>query len=246
MVIRIIPVIDVKGGAAVLARGGDRAHYAPVRSILHQGDDPAGLAHAYRDRLGVGSVYLADLDAIAGAAPSVDLYRRVADLRTTLWVDAGIRSARDVAPLLEAGASVVIAGLETVRGPEMLGSLVDLIGADRLAFSLDLRDGAPLGTWGMVNPREIAAIAIDLGITRVIVLDLARVGPGRGRGHSAVDIGPPRRSSRDRHRGRRRYRLARRHESPGGGGGDGGARGLGPARWADPVRTLNRAGRGSA
>lgn len=179
---RIIPVIDVKGGLAVHARGGDRAHYAPIRSILHEGDDPVDLARAYRDRLGLDSVYLADLDAIAGGVPNVDVYRRIAELPMTLWVDAGVRDGIDGVRLLEAGASVVIAGLETLRGPEALGSLVEHLGPNRVAFSLDLRGGQPLGSWGIGDPREIAAIAAGFGVTRLIVLDLAQVGMGEGVG----------------------------------------------------------------
>ena len=217
---RIIPVIDVKGGLAVHARGGDRAHYAPIRSILHEGHDPVDLARAYRDRLGLDSVYLADLDAIAGGVPNVDVYRRIAELPMTLWIDAGVRDGVDGVRLLEAGASVVIAGLETLRGPEALGSLVERLGrlssvssvadrvplvvldqcgpghwasttsgtrhsrpvTNRVAFSLDLRNGQPLGSWGIDDPREIAAIAVGLGVTRLIVLDLARVGMGVGVG----------------------------------------------------------------
>ena len=32
---RIFPVLDLKGGQAVHALGGDRDHYRPVRSVLH-------------------------------------------------------------------------------------------------------------------------------------------------------------------------------------------------------------------
>src|SRR5947209_13264350 len=44
---RIIPVLDVQDGLAVAARAGDRAHYHPVRSILHEGSEPIGIARAY-------------------------------------------------------------------------------------------------------------------------------------------------------------------------------------------------------
>src|SRR5947209_7775724 len=62
---RIIPVLDLKAGLAVHAVAGDRAYYQPIRSILHQGSDPIGLARAYRDKLGLSDLYVADLDAIA-------------------------------------------------------------------------------------------------------------------------------------------------------------------------------------
>ena len=67
MPMRIIPVLDLQGGQAVHAIAGDRAHYRPIQSVLHEGPDPIGLARAYRDSLGLRDLYLADLDAIAGA-----------------------------------------------------------------------------------------------------------------------------------------------------------------------------------
>lgn len=180
--IRIIPVIDVKAGIAVHARGGDRRHYAPVRSILHEGSDPFGLARAYRDRLGCDSVYLADLDAIAGKPPDWNLYDRIKDLRVTLWVDAGIVSSEG----FKVPGMIAVAGLETIQGPEVLSSLVEERGTDQVAISLDLRDGSPvvstLDGWGTEDPRGIAEIAIQRGISRLILIDLFRVGTGRGVG----------------------------------------------------------------
>ena len=141
---KIIPVIDIKNGQAVLAVGGNRAHYRPVQSILHEGSDPIGLALAFRDRLNLSDIYVADLDAIAGSSPHLSIYRAVADLGLSLWLDSGIRSAAEVASLLEAGVKCVIAGLETVPSPDDLREIFRIAGADRLAFSLDLRDGHPL------------------------------------------------------------------------------------------------------
>jgi len=52
----VIPVLDLSAGHAVLARGGQRDTYAPVRSRLvaggtRGGGDPMALARAYRDIL---------------------------------------------------------------------------------------------------------------------------------------------------------------------------------------------------
>src|SRR4051812_2217086 len=46
---QLIPVIDLKAGQAVRAVAGDRAHYQPLRSVLHAGGDPIGLASACRE-----------------------------------------------------------------------------------------------------------------------------------------------------------------------------------------------------
>lgn len=183
---RIIPVLDVKGGRAVLARGGDRAHYAPVRSLLHEGSDPVEIALAYRDVLGLRVVYLADLDAIGGAAPALPLFGAIAALGMGLWVDAGARTADEAGPPLASGAEVVVAGLETLGGPEVLEEIVRRFGPERVAFSLDLRAGRPMvptpATWGTDEPRDLAGLAIAAGVRRLILLDLARVGTGAGVG----------------------------------------------------------------
>ena len=54
------------------------------------------------------------------------------------------------------------------------------------AFSLDLRDGRLLvpteAAWGTSEPLEIASTAIAAGVSRLIVLDLARVGTDQGPG----------------------------------------------------------------
>lgn len=206
---RVIPVLDVKAGKAVRAVAGIRANYEPVTSILHEGSDPVSLCRAYRDRLGLHEVYVADLDAIAGDLPSIrlvnDLARPERDpLRTLpavqtptavgswgngglkLWLDAGVRDVPDIRPLLESGASVVVLGVETLRGPSALRRIVCEAPPERLALSLDLRNGVPIldprADWGTADPRMLAKRAIDLGVRRLILLDLARVGTGMGVG----------------------------------------------------------------
>ncbi len=195
---RIIPVLDLKAGIAVLAKGGDRAHYAPVCSILHEGSDPLELARAYRDRLGLSEVYLADLDAIAGSPPNVGLYEQITALGMTLWVDAGVGAEQGGQALGEYTRSqsplpahvrttmILVAGLETLQGPRVLASLVEQRGPDRVAFSLDLRDGNSLvptqQIWNTEDPRKIAEVAVKQGINRLIILDLARVGMSSGVG----------------------------------------------------------------
>jgi len=184
---RVIPVLDVRGGRAVRAVAGDRAHYGPLASGLHPGSDPFALASAFRDLLGLREVYVADLGAIVdGRPPDLPLFRALAGLGLAAWVDAGVRGPADVGPILVAGVARVIVGLETVTGPEALGEIVAAAGADRVAFSLDLRDGRPLvptrATWGTDDPGAIVDRAVAEGVRTVIRLDLARVGTGRGVG----------------------------------------------------------------
>jgi phosphoribosylformimino-5-aminoimidazole carboxamide ribotide isomerase len=56
-------------------------------------------------------------------------------------------------------------------------------GPDRIAFSLDLKDGLPMGdlsAWNGRGPWDIVLEAIGAGVQKLIVLDLAQVGMGGG------------------------------------------------------------------
>src|SRR5262249_51290827 len=106
-----------------------------------------------------------------------------------LFVDPGIRDVASTSQLLELDPSscTLVAGLETLRGPSDLRALVDRAGADRVLFSLDLDDGlarmaAPADAWAARQPDELARRAIDLGVRHLFLLDLSRVGTGRGPG----------------------------------------------------------------
>ena len=147
----------------------------------------SGLAAAIRDALGIREVYMADLDAISGGPPSLGLYRDLAALGLSSWIDAGLRGKSGVASHLgEQGVEKVVIGLETVAGKEGLHQICREAGPGRVVFSLDLRDGrpvvAPSADWSGDDPTRIVASAVEVGVGVVILLDLARVGGGQGVG----------------------------------------------------------------
>src|SRR5262245_44489423 len=106
---RILGVLDVKGGVVVRGVGGRRAEYRPLPGA------PSPLEAART--MGVREVYLADLDAIEGAAPALAVYRSLAS-EFRLWVDAGVRTAADRARL--SGPWRTVVGLETAEGPSAI------------------------------------------------------------------------------------------------------------------------------
>jgi phosphoribosylformimino-5-aminoimidazole carboxamide ribotide isomerase len=102
-------------------------------------------------------------------------------------VDAGVGTPAAADAVIACGASVVVVGLETLRGFGELAAIVERVGADRAAFSLDLRSGIPMlhpamaATAGAAsNPVSLAARAGDAGVRTIILLDLGRVGTGAG------------------------------------------------------------------
>ncbi|MCC7421518.1 MAG: hypothetical protein IT428_14635 [Planctomycetaceae bacterium] len=180
---RVIPVIDLRGGVVVRGVAGKRETYRPVESRLCAGAAPRDVAEAFRTHFGLDELYIADLDAILDSRPNVGTWQELRRAGFRLWIDAGVRSDADAESVLAAGGSAVIVGLETVPGPELLRRLCLRCGADRVVFSLDLTHGRCLGDtsgWRSPDPCEIAAEAIEAGVQRMIVLDLAAVGVGEG------------------------------------------------------------------
>jgi phosphoribosylformimino-5-aminoimidazole carboxamide ribotide isomerase len=181
---RIIPVLDLKGGAVVHARAGRRYEYRPVSSRLTDSSRPSEVAEAFRTRLGLAELYAADLDAIAGDPPALATLADLVDRGFALWVDAGLRQEDGAQALADVGVERIVAGLETVAGPAVLANLCRAFGT-KVAFSLDLEGGRPLSgspAWETADPLWIAEWAIAAGVRHLIVLDLARVGLGDGTG----------------------------------------------------------------
>jgi phosphoribosylformimino-5-aminoimidazole carboxamide ribotide isomerase len=178
---RLIPVLDVMNGVVVRGVGGRRSEYRPIVSRLISSAAPLAVARALVGSFHPRELYLADLDAIAGTKPALALYRGVIELGIRVWVDAGVRDPDGAKRVAAVGCNVV-AGLETVPSPAVLAEIVAAVEADRVVFSLDLRDGLPLRDWGEQSPLAVAATAVRSGITRLIVLDLAHVGRGTGTG----------------------------------------------------------------
>jgi phosphoribosylformimino-5-aminoimidazole carboxamide ribotide isomerase len=189
---QIIPVLDLKSGRAVHAVAGRRAYYQPVQSILHATSDPIELAAALRELLGHSALYLADLDAIAGEAPDLALYQELISAGFYLIVDAGLRDLRSAERLLSLArsSSAIVAGLETLEGPRALGDIVQALGPSRTIFSLDLDEGRARkpaqSSWNSDDPFELACEAIGCGARHVLLLDVARVGTGRGSGSEGL------------------------------------------------------------
>jgi phosphoribosylformimino-5-aminoimidazole carboxamide ribotide isomerase len=168
---RVIPVIDLKGGTAVHAVRGERERYRAL------GRDPLALAVAFRAELGLDELYVADLDAIAGDRGHDSTIAALAD-EARVMVDAGVSEPERARALLALGVHRVVVGTETLTGPEALDRLLP-----EAVLSVDLCEGRTLSP----DPRLAGLPALDAvarlhraGLGEVIVLDLARVGTGAG------------------------------------------------------------------
>lgn len=183
---RIYPVLDLKGGLVVRGKAGDRANYRPIHSPLAPTPQPLDVARTLRDRLGLESLYVADLDAIAGESPGDAILRALVADGFRLLVDAGIRSQPEACRVAALGVDAVIAALETLPGPGALAAVVRDLGPKRVIFSLDLKAGDLLGDrsgWPFVDAYAVASEAVRVGARRLLVLDLASVGTAGGPAH---------------------------------------------------------------
>lgn len=184
MIPEIVPVLDLAGGCAVHARGGDRAHYAPVRSTLIEAPgDAVGLTQAYRSAIGARQIYVADLDALTGRAPQLHLLKEIiAAFGGNVLIDAGVSTVAAAEQIRSLNATVVV-GLETL---ESFGALAAIVAAGPGCFSLDLRDGRLVSQASLAHALPyasavtVAAAAIGAGVSEILVLDLARVGKAVG------------------------------------------------------------------
>jgi phosphoribosylformimino-5-aminoimidazole carboxamide ribotide isomerase len=181
---RVIPVLDLARGEARWGRGGARDAYVPVRSpLIATPGDARALMVAYRDTLACDECYVADLDALAGAAVQREALRDLARVGGRLIVDAGVATPERARDLLADGVHRVVVGLETLPSFDALAAVAHAVGSFRVIFSLDLRNGEPVSPppFGITGtPAELAGAAIAAGASGLLLLDLARIGSAQG------------------------------------------------------------------
>ncbi len=87
----LIPVVDLMQGQAVLARGGRREEYRPLRTPLCPSSDPLAVIESFLARYPFERLYLADLDAILQQGDNGIIIERVRRRfpHLTLWLDRG-------------------------------------------------------------------------------------------------------------------------------------------------------------
>lgn len=180
---RIIPVLDILDGVVVHAVAGVRQEYLPIRSVLCTSANPPDVALAFKS-IGFKQLYVADLDAILGNVPN---FRQYAEIKAAtglqLMVDGGVVDVENARKVLESGASEIIIGTETLKELEFVKQAIESFGQDRVVVSLDLKDGKIVSVSEAIRFTDPLALAMrfqQMGVTRIIVLDLAKVGTGQG------------------------------------------------------------------
>jgi len=181
--LKVIPVIDILNGIVVHAVRGKRSEYQPLRSVLSNSVDPLEVAKAFK-ALGFSELYIADLDAIIDCSENFQPLKRIVyETGLRLMVDAGVTSLERARRLLESGVSKLVVGTETLESEGFVGEAVRAFGSERVVVSLDLKGDAVIVKHGFEGCSEAIGLLKNfrnMGVSQVIVLDLARVGSGEG------------------------------------------------------------------
>ena len=169
----VIPALDLKGDAVVHAKSGNRADYRPIESPYGAADDPFAIARGLLSHTASPSLYIADLDAIAGVGNHFELVRGLSYALpdTALWIDAGFSDVADCAFWLPLGATLVI-GSESLAGVEDWREIHSAFGEGDV-LSLDFDAGGRKGPDALFDDASLWPL-------RVIAMDLSRVGTDQG------------------------------------------------------------------
>lgn len=175
----IFPAIDLRKGQVVRLKEGD-----PNRQTNYA-SDPANVAARWLDE-GAQWLHVVNLD---GAFEETDTTNQEA-LQSILKVavarkipvqfGGGLRSLQDAERILALGVNRVILGTAAVRRPELVQQAVNRWGAERVAVSLDARDGV-VHVRGWQESSNQTAVSLGqtfqtMGLSWIVFTDIARDG----------------------------------------------------------------------
>ena len=174
--LRLIPVVDLKGGMVVHAREGRRAEYRPVQSRLCKGAKAETVVDALLRLHPFRSLYVADLDAIQRHGSNLDtlttIRRRFPNL--DLWVDTGIADQLGLDAWLRDDIGRPVIGSETLLDAEFMSFARDHCADLSPVLSLDFFGEEFKG------PQALLADTPRYWPKRVLAMNLRRVGSNAG------------------------------------------------------------------
>lgn len=174
---QIIPAVDIQQGRAVRLYEGD-----PERETVYF-DSPL---EAARHWVGLGAewLHLVDLDAALGRGDNRELIREIArEVDARIELGGGIRSVAGAREWLEIVDRVIL-GTVVLSEPEVVDALLADYDADRVAVSIDARDGqVAVRGWREITSvaaRELVKEVAERGVRHVIYTDIDRDGTMKG------------------------------------------------------------------
>jgi phosphoribosylformimino-5-aminoimidazole carboxamide ribotide isomerase len=182
----ILPAIDLHDGQVVQLRQGK------LEEKTVYSDDALAIAKQWEEE-GANCLHIVDLNAaFTGEPRNIEIIKRlVHSLNIPVEVGGGVRSVEIATTFIEAGVSRVVIGTRAVDSPDLLEKLVHQFGGDRVAVSVDAKDGkVAVKGW-----TEITAVdALDfiksiekLGVRTIIFTDIATDGTLQGPNIGALE-----------------------------------------------------------
>lgn len=170
--VEVVPVLDLKGGAVVHARRGERSQYRAIETLLASTSRPIDVARGLLSIYPFATFYIADLDAIErkGDNDAALMLLKAEFPGLVFWVDNGVADLASAERWLDTGLGDLVLGSETQNDDTLVR---DLSGDGRVILSLDFRGEA------FVGPTPLLRDA-DTWPGRVIAMTLARVGSEMG------------------------------------------------------------------
>ena len=165
---KLIPAIDLMGGAVVQAQGGIRQKYRPLHTELFPDSCAVRVIQTLLKLLDVDIIYLADLDAINKQGNhhdlTLDLCKQFPQIE--FWLDAGVSNYAQFASLQTPQSVVRVVGTET------LNEDLHRFAGERYILSLDFKNGQLVG--------HNVLTQIHRWSSRIIALCLDHIGSDRG------------------------------------------------------------------
>jgi|SRR5690554_1003769 len=183
---RIIPAIDLRGGACVRLEQGDYN-----RETVY-GLDPPEMAKQWV-KAGAKRLHLVDLDgAKVGTPVQKELVLKIArETQIPVEVGGGIRDRETIGYYLENGVQWVILGSAAVQDEEILAWACATY-PERVILGLDARDGK-VAVEGWLKTTEFSAVdfarkCAGLGVKEVIYTDISLDGTMQGPNIRALEV----------------------------------------------------------
>ena len=168
----VVPVIDLKGGLVVRARGGERRWYRPIETPLALGSKAVDVVCGLMSIYPFSTLYVADLDAIEGSGDNASVLTALKEAfpRLRLWVDNGAANIEAVEAIVRADWAVPVVGSESQRDVALMRACAP---SNQVVLSLDFRQDRFEGPEQLMTETHLWPMT-------VIVMTLARVGTTAG------------------------------------------------------------------
>ncbi|MFX0032387.1 MAG: HisA/HisF-related TIM barrel protein [Candidatus Hodarchaeota archaeon] len=181
---KVYPVIDILNSIAVHAIKGERDKYRPLKSSIINTSEPIEIILWLKKKANLKQFYIADLDAIIHKKPSIEIIKKLLDFEDIeIIIDPGIRTTEHLKFFSDLDLSNIILGLETLQNIKIIRKSFKFFNKEKIIVSIDMYKEklfTNIEKLKKLTPLEVINKLDKIGIKRIIILDLFRVGQKLG------------------------------------------------------------------